>query len=242
MKLGIAVPTYNESDNISKLVAGIEAAVKASKVPATLLIIDDNSPDGTGKIADALAAREKTQNFTVTVMHRKNKEGLGKAYIAGFQQLLKLDCTHILQMDADLSHDPSYIPFMIAAAVTADLVVGSRYIQGGATPDWTWGRRVQSKFGNLYARLFLGNKIHDYTGGFNLYTADLLRQIDISSLQATGYGFLIELKYRAVCHATSITEVPIIFLDRTEGNSKIPHNTIYKNLLLVPSLRFFRNK
>lgn len=242
MKLGIAVPTYNEADNIGKLAAGIEAAVNAANVAATLLIIDDNSPDGTGKVADDLAAKAKSSNFNIVVMHRTAKEGLGKAYVAGFQKILTLDCTHILQMDADLSHDPKYITEMIEAAQTSDLVVGSRYILGGATPDWTWSRRVQSKFGNLYARLFLGSKLHDYTGGFNLYTTELLRNVDINSLQAGGYGFLIELKFRAVRHAHKITEVPIVFLDRTHGQSKIPHNTIYKNLILVPLLRFQRRK
>ena len=175
-------------------------------------------------------------------MHRMGKDGLGKAYVAGFHQLLKKNYTHILQMDADLSHDPKYIPEFIQAAKTADFIVGARYIKGGATPDWAWHRKLLSRFGNLYTRLFLGSKIHDYTGGYNMYSADLLRAIDLATLQAGGYGFLIELKYRAVTHAKIIHEVPIVFMDRLHGTSKIPRSTIIKNLLLVPQLVLHHRK
>jgi dolichol-phosphate mannosyltransferase len=234
--LAIAVPTYNEAKNIPKLTAKIKAAVEKANIKTTLLIIDDNSPDGTGEVADKLAASEKGKTLSIKVLHRQGKEGLGKAYIEGFNQLLKGDYTHILQMDADLSHDPKYIPAFVAAVTKADFVVGSRYIKGGDTPDWAWYRKLQSRFGNVYARIFLGSKIHDYTGGYNLYSKQLLKKIGLDSLQAGGYGFLIELKYRAVLNSTGIHEVPIVFMDRLHGTSKIPRSTILKNFMLVPQL------
>jgi len=238
IKLAIAVPTYNEAKNIPKLTKQIKAAVVKAGVPCTLLVIDDNSPDGTGKIVDKITKAEKSKDFIVTVMHRKEKNGLGKAYVAGFKQLLEGGYTHILQMDADLSHNPKYIPEMIRAAQDgADFVVGSRYIRGGDTPDWTWNRKLLSRFGNIYTRVFLGSKIHDYTGGYNLYATNLLKKVGLDTLQAGGYGFLIELKYRALKHSYHVAEVPIVFMDRTHGVSKIPKNTIFKNLLLVPTLR-----
>ncbi len=238
IKLAIAVPTYNESKNIKKLVSGIKKNVAKAGVPCTLLIVDDNSPDGTGDTADTLAKSEKTKDFNVQVLHRTEKDGFGRAYVAGFKQLLKKDFTHIMQMDADLSHDPKYLIEFVAALEDekVDFVVGSRYIKGGDTPDWSTSRKLLSKFGNIYARLFLGSRIHDYTGGFNLYSKKLLGVLDLDSLQAGGYGFLIELKYKALSHCRSVREVPIVFMDRRHGNSKMPKSTIVKNLLLVPSL------
>lgn len=239
LRLAIAVPTYNEAKNLKKLTSEIKAAVKETGVPATLLIIDDNSPDGTGKIADKLAQTETTKNFQIKVLHRKGKEGLGKAYVAGFELLLndKNDFTHILQMDADLSHNPKYIPAFLKSAETADFIAGSRYIKGGDTPDWTFIRKFLSRGGNLYTRMFLGSKIHDYTGGYNLYSKQLLSSLDLTSLQHGGYGFLIELKYRAIRNTTNVREVPIVFMDRLHGTSKIPKNTLIKNLVLVPKLK-----
>ena len=238
IKLAIAVPTYNEAKNISKLTKQLKNALEKTGVECTLFIIDDNSPDGTGTIADGLAKKEKSKNFQVRVMHRKGKEGLGRAYIAGFKELLKDSYTHILQMDADLSHNPKYIPQFIEAAKNgADFVVGSRYIKGGDTPDWAWHRKLISRLGNIYTRFFLGSKIHDYTGGFNLYSRELLGELQLDTLQAGGYGFLIELKYRALRQANKLAEVPIVFMDRTLGVSKIPKSTLVKNLLLVPRIR-----
>ena len=236
VRLAIAVPTYNESKNVTKLIKRIKNATSKTVISCTVLIIDDNSPDGTGDIADKLAAQENNSAFKVHVLHRNAKQGFDKAYIAGFRELLKGNFTHIMQMDADLSHNPKYIPQFIQALPAADFVVGSRYIKSGGTPDWALYRRLLSRFGNIYARLFLGNSIHDYTGGFNLFSTRLLKSINPDSLKADGYGFLIELKYRAVKRCQHVKEVPIVFTDRQHGVSKLPRSTILKNLLLVPKL------
>lgn len=243
MKLAIAVPTYNEATNIKKLVPSLYKNLKNyPELSTTLFVVDDNSPDGTSKVATELSRKYKAKNFELVVLNRKKKEGLGKAYVYAFKHILKQKkYDYILQMDADLSHDPKYIPAMLDLTKEADFVVGSRYIPGGDTPDWTWNRKLLSNGGNLYTRIFLGNKIHDYTGGFNLYSADLLHSVDLGSLQAGGYGFLIELKYRALLHCKNSAEVPIIFMDRQHGISKIPRSTIFRNLLLVPQL-VYRNK
>ena len=236
ISLAIAIPTYNEAKNIVNLTQQIKATLQTTSVTCTVLIIDDNSPDGTGAVADALARQENSKKFAIKVLHRKGKEGLGKAYVAGFTQLLHNNYTHILQMDADLSHNPVYIPALLEEAKKVDFVVGSRYIAGGDTPDWSLARKLLSRFGNIYARCFLGSKIHDYTGGYNLYSAALLQKVNLDTLQAGGYGFLIELKYRALRNCKAVNEVPIVFMDRMHGVSKIPRSTILKNLILIPSL------
>lgn len=242
VRLAIAVPTYNESKSITRLIKRIKDATNKSGVFCTVLIIDDNSPDGTGDIADMLASQENDATFKTQVLHRQAKQGFDKAYIAGFHKLLGEDFTHIMQMDADLSHDPKYISQFIQATLEADFVVGSRYVKGGGTPDWALYRRLLSRFGNIYARLFLGNSIHDYTGGFNLFSSQLLKSINPESLEASGYGFLIELKYRAIKHCQHVKEIPIIFTERRHGVSKLPRNTILKNLLLVPKLELSSRK
>lgn len=238
-KIAIATPTYNEAKNIQKLIPAV--AIVCQKFPDlsfTLLVIDDNSPDGTADKAEAAAKKLKVKNFTVDVLRRKGKEGFGKAYVHGFDTLLAQKFDYIIQMDADLSHDPKYLKDFIEAAQNgADFVVASRYIKGGGTPDWGLHRKLLSRGGNLYTRLFLGSKITDYTGGYNMYSADLLRRIDTGSLQASGYGFLIELKYRALQHSKSHHQVPIVFMDRQHGTSKIPKSTLFKNLVLVPKIR-----
>jgi dolichol-phosphate mannosyltransferase len=236
VRLAVAVPTYNEAKNITKLINGIKDATSKTGVFCTVLIIDDNSPDGTGDIADKLATQENDVAFKLQVLHRQAKQGFDKAYIAGFHKLLQGNFTHIMQMDADLSHDPKYISQFIKAASEADFVVGSRYVKGGGTPDWAVHRRLLSHFGNIYARVFLGNNIHDYTGGFNLFSSQLLKSINSDSLEANGYGFLIELKYRALKHCQHVKEIPIVFIERQHGVSKIPRTTILKNLILVPKL------
>lgn len=241
VKLGIAIPTYNEVNNISRLIKGIKAETSKLNICCEVLIIDDNSPDGTGKLADNLAKKVNRPSFKLKVLHRKNKNGFDKAYIAGFNELLKDKFDYIMQMDADLSHNPKYLPIFLDAAKKADLVVGSRYIKGGGTPDWTFKRRLLSRFGNIYARIFLGSQIHDFTGGYNLYTKQQLVNLNVNTIKATGYGFLIELKYKYMLKSNHIVEIPIVFKDRTNGNSKIPKNTMFKNLLLIPNL-LFKNK
>jgi dolichol-phosphate mannosyltransferase len=239
MKLAIAVPTYNEAANIKKIIPAISKSIKDyPKLTTTLFIVDDNSPDKTGDIAEKLGEQYKTTHFQIEVLHRAKKEGLGQAYIYAFKKILSKKFDYILQMDADLSHDPRYIPAMLDATKKADLIIGSRYIKGGATPDWSWNRKLQSQGGNWYSRLFLGSRITDYTGGYNMFSAQLLHDLNLDSLQANGYGFLIVLKYRALQLCENVQQIPIIFRDRQHGKSKIPRNTIFKNLMLVPKIKY----
>jgi dolichol-phosphate mannosyltransferase len=243
VKLAIAVPTYNEAKNIQKLLPALKKNLaNYPKLKTTVYIVDDNSPDGTADIADAWAAKNNVAEFKATTLRRAKKEGLGKAYVYAFNKILKKDYDYILQMDADLSHNPTYIPaFLDEAVKEADFVVGSRYIKGGATPDWSWNRRLLSRSGNMYTRLMLGSRITDYTGGFNLYSANLLNSVDLDSLLAGGYGFLIELKYRALSKCQAVAQVPIVFMDRTHGESKLPKDIIIKNLLLVAKIKTHSN-
>lgn len=239
MKLAIAIPTYNEATNIKKLLPSIKKnLVSYPDLTTKVFVIDDNSPDKTSEIASALNDKLKDKNFSVKVLHRQKKEGLGKAYVYAFHKILKQKFDYILQMDADLSHNPKYIPQFLSAAKQADFVVGSRYIKGGATPDWSLNRRLLSRGGNTYTRKMLSSRISDYTGGFNLFSAKLLDEINLDSLQAGGYGFLIELKYKALNKCHGVEQVPIVFMDRRHGSSKIPHGIILKNLLLVANLKF----
>jgi dolichol-phosphate mannosyltransferase len=238
VKLGIAIPTYNESANINKLLAEIHKHLgKIPDLSTLILIIDDNSPDGTAEVAKKSAKKLKSKNFKVEIMSRKVKDGLGRAYIAGFNEILKSKPDFILQMDADLSHNPKYLREFVKAAKNSDFVVGSRYIPGGQTPDWGLYRKLQSRGGNLYTRMILGSGITDYTGGYNMYSAKLLKKIGINTIKSTGYGFLLELKYRASLQAKNIHQVPIVFNDRQHGKSKMPKDTIVKTLLLVPRLK-----
>ena len=237
---GIAIPTYNEVTNVDNLLNELHEQLSSIKeLDTTVLIIDDNSPDGTGNLVQKLSKNYKSKNFRIIMLSRKTKDGLGRAYITGFEKLIDLNVDYVIQMDADLSHDPSYLPgFIMAAEKKYDFIVGSRYISGGSTPDWSIYRRALSRNGNLYARLILGNKISDYTGGFNMYSLDLLKKIGPGLITSNGYGFLIELKYRAILKAKNIKEIPIVFRDRVHGKSKLPKSTIIKNLILVPLIRF----
>ncbi len=243
MRLGISIPTYNESKNIVKLLQAIkDIASTLSNVNVTVVIVDDSSPDNTGKIVADFAKTSNTNRFQVVLLNRHTKDGFGKACIAGFNKLIKLGVDSVLQMDADLSHNPKYIPKLLNKAKTgADFVVASRYITGGGTPDWPLHRKLLSKYGNYYARLILNNKITDYTGGYNLYSNQLLKKINLNRISSTGYGFLIELKYKALQNSLSMAEVPLVFHDRKHGKSKIPKSTLFKNLLLVPKLRLTKS-
>jgi dolichol-phosphate mannosyltransferase len=244
LRLAIVVPTYNEVTNVQNLIDGI-AEVAALHIDAelTVVVIDDSSPDGTAELVESLIPVWKTGNFSVRLINKPTKNGLGAAYIFGFKQLLTEPFDYYLQMDADLSHDPRYISgFIHQAKADVDFVVASRYIPGGGTPDWTFNRRFLSRGGNFYARAILSRRISDYTGGFNMYSQSLLERMNIDTITATGYGFLLVLKYRAVLNATSIKELPIVFLDRTHGSSKMPRNTLIRNFLLVPKIRMFRDR
>jgi dolichol-phosphate mannosyltransferase len=242
VNIGIVVPTYNEAANISLLLKALKKqSLKISNVSFLVAVVDDSSPDGTSKIAKKLGKQLSSSNFSVEVIDRAEKDGYGKACVKGMNYLLSKKVDFVLSMDADLSHDPKYIKNFIAASKEHPLVIGSRYVPGGSTPDWPLLRRILSKYGNLYARLFLNKGISDYTGGFNLYSSKLLKEVDLNNIESTGYGFLIELKYKASSKATSIYQVPIVFRDRQHGKSKIPKSTLVKNFLLVPKLGMQKN-
>lgn len=238
--LTIVVPTYNEVANIETLLTGIRRTAGSNPdISFTVAVIDDSSPDGTADLASTLAPQLETDNFRVRVLVRTEKNGLGAAYIWAFTTLLaeKDHSEYFLQMDADLSHDPKYINgFARQLREGADFVVASRYIPGGGTPDWSWDRKLLSRGGNLYTRILLGSKIADYTGGFNMYSAELLRSITPETIKSTGYGFIMVIKYRALRKAKLVRQIPIVFLDRTNGTSKIPRNTLVKNLILVAQM------
>ena len=225
----ICLPTYDEKENLGPMVA----AVLAAAPQADILVIDDNSPDGTGQLADALAAREPR----VQVLHRAGKEGLGKAYLAGFAWALARDYGLVLEMDCDFSHDPRHLPELLAAAEEADLVLGSRYVKGGGTVNWGLGRKLISRGGSLYARTILGLSVRDLTGGFKCFRREVLEGIDLRSVQCTGYAFQIELTYRAARRGFKIREVPITFVDRRVGHSKMSRRIVLEAIRKVWSIR-----
>ena len=234
MKAIVVVPTYNERENIEKMVQ----AVHAQPGNIDVLIVDDNSPDGTGAVADELAARRPGR---VLVLHRERKEGLGPAYLAGFQHVLAhTDYTVILQMDADLSHDPTSIPAFIAASETYDLVLGSRYLKGISVINWDIKRLLLSKAAFRYVRLVTGLPYTDATGGFKCWRRSALERIGLNRVSARGYVFQTEMTYRAHRLGLRIGEIPIIFYERNLGRSKISGHIIAEALLRVGLLRFKR--
>ncbi len=210
-KIYVVVPTYNERENLPLLAKKIFAL----KIPDLhLMIVDDNSPDGTGRIADELRNKHP-----VTVIHRSEKSGLGKAYVQGFQSLPP-EAEIVVQMDADLSHDPAVIPEMISKITACDVVLGSRYIPGGKTENWDFFRKMISRFGNFYARTILGLPYRDLTGGFKCFRREVLEKIDLPSLSSVGYNFQIETTYAAHKKGFKICEIPITFTERKTGKSK----------------------
>lgn len=215
-----------------------EISRKNPDIDLTAYVIDDNSPDGTIAIVESIAPQVETKYFKVKTIKRSVKNGLGNAYIQGFREALAdQELSFVIQMDADLSHSPVYLDqFFMCARNGIDLTVGSRYIEGGAVPDWSTHRKLLSKFGNLYARLLLGNEITDYTGGFNMFSSALLRGLDFTKLNTSGYGFLISLKFHALALSRTIHQIPIVFFDRKFGESKMPLNTMVKNFKLVLDL------
>lgn len=237
INIAVLIPTYNEAQNIPGLLSAMmDMSAKLSDVSFTLYVIDDSSPDGTAEVVEKLNTQLETANFCAKVVRRAQKEGLGRAYIDGFKQMLALNPQpdFVLQMDADLSHNPEYIlEYVKAVREGADFIVGTRYINGGSCPDWSWYRKLLSRGGNTYARLVLGRKITDYTGGFNMYSLDVLKKIRWDALDSAGYGFLIDLKYQTQRLSKKIIEIPIQFLDRQHGQSKMPLNTIFQNFALV---------
>ena len=225
----MVLPTYNERENIPQIVPAILAASPALDV----LVVDDNSPDGTGTLADELAA----QNPRARVLHRERKEGLGRAYLAGFAQALAAGYGRILEMDADFSHDPAVLPALLAVSQDADLVLGSRYVRGGGTVHWGLLRRLLSRGGNLYARIILGAGIRDLTGGFKCFRREVLERIDLATVTTTGYAFQIELTWRALRAGFRVVEVPIVFVDRRVGRSKMTRAIVLEALWKVWTIR-----
>jgi len=224
----ICLPTYNERENLESMLRAL------APLDARVLVIDDNSPDGTGEIADRLAS----ELGFVSVLHRQRKEGLGPAYLAGFARALADGADYVLEMDCDFSHDPADVPRLIAACdAGADLALGSRYVAGGGTKNWGIARRIVSAGGSLYARLLLGVAIHDLTGGFKCYRRAVLEHIDLDAIHSKGYAFQIEGTYRTLRAGFNVVEVPIQFVDRTAGHSKMSRAIFLEAVARVPVLR-----
>jgi len=226
----VCLPTYNERENLEAMVDRLGEVLGADGV---VLVVDDDSPDGTGEIADRLAA----DRVSVHVLHRPRKEGLGPAYLDGFRRALELGADLILEMDCDFSHDPADVPRLVAAAEDADLVLGSRYVPGGGTRNWGALRRLISRGGSLYAQLLLGVPIRDLTGGFKCYRRAVLEAIDLDAIHSKGYAFQIETTYRALRAGFRVVEVPIVFVDREVGGSKMSNSIVLEAVWKVPALR-----
>ena len=229
----LVLPTYNEAENIGPLVRAALPRLAAAGLPHRVLIVDDGSPDGTGEIADRLAAELNP----VEVLHREQKEGLGRAYLAGFAVALARDADMVMEMDSDFSHDPADLPRLIAAAGAADLVLGSRYVPGGGIQDWGLLRRLVSRGGSAYARWLLAVPVRDLTGGFKCFNRRVLDGIDLESVHADGYGFQIELTYRAIKAGFTVAEVPITFREREVGSSKMTTRIALEAVWKVPALK-----
>jgi dolichol-phosphate mannosyltransferase len=208
-------------------------AVLAQDDALSILVVDDNSPDGTGQLADSMAA----ENGRIHVLHRAEKEGLGRAYLAGFRWALERDYDRILEMDADFSHDPKYLPSMLKASETADVVLGSRYISGVNVINWPMTRLLLSYFANVYARVVTGMGVRDLTGGFKCFRRPVLEAIEFDRVRSNGYAFQIEMSFRASRKGFSITEVPIVFADREQGQSKMSKRIVREAIWMVPKLR-----
>jgi dolichol-phosphate mannosyltransferase len=238
-RVWVFLPTFNEAENLEAIVrATIVQLDVAAPGQWRLLVVDDNSPDGTGAIADQLA--EELEG--VEVLHRKGKEGLGAAYLAGFEYAYTRGAEWVIVMDADFSHDPRHLPAMIEAAKSTDLVLGSRYVAGGEITNWPPLRRVLSRSGSLYARLMLGVKVRDLTTGFRCVHRRVIETVEPSTLRSQGYVFNIELTYRALLAGFSVKEIPIRFQDRQEGESKMSLPIAIEALRLVPKLRGLRTE
>lgn len=226
----VIIPTYNERENVE----AITQAVLAAEPRCDVLVVDDNSPDGTGEVADALARSSPR----VHVLHRAQKQGLGRAYLHAFQWALEHRYEYVFEMDADFSHDPKYLAKMLDEAMAgADLVLGSRYIPGGGTINWGVIRQLVSRGGSLYARTILGVGIHDLTGGFKCFRRRVLESIDLEAVHSSGYAFQIELTFRALRKGFSVKELPIVFEDRRVGHSKMSRKIFLEALYRVWQLR-----
>ena len=229
----VCLPTYNERENLGPMVRALGDHLDPTR--DRVLVIDDDSPDGTGAIADALAA----ELDWVSVLHRPVKQGLGPAYIAGFHHALDAGAELVLEVDCDFSHDPADVPRLIEACVAgADFALGSRWIEGGGTVNWGAVRKLVSRGGSLYARFILGVDVRDLTGGFKCFRRAVLEQIDLGEIGAKGYGFQIEMTYRALRAGFTVVEIPITFVDRRVGESKMGGSIVVEAMLQVPGLRW----
>lgn len=230
----VVIPTYNEAPNLERVARAADAELsRLAPGDYRILVVDDNSPDGTGAIADTLTS----ELDRLEVVHRVAKDGLGKAYLAGFTRALAGGASLVIEMDADFSHDPAYLADFLAAAEDADLVLGSRYVPGGGVRDWGLMRRIVSRGGGLYARVILRVDVHDLTGGYKCIRRELLEAIDLESIRAEGYVFQIEVTYRALLAGFRVQEIPIVFCDRTEGYSKMSARIALEAMWHVPLLR-----
>ena len=231
MRATVCIPTYNERENLEPMLRTLASILRDGD---RVLVIDDASPDGTGELADRLAAELPF----VDVLHRQRKEGLGPAYLAGFRHVLETDAELVLEMDCDFSHDPKDVLRLIAAAEGgADVAVGSRYVGGGSIPAWGAVRRVVSFGGSVYARLALGVHVRDLTAGFKCFRRVVLETIDIDAIEAKGYAFQIEMTYRALRRGFKVVEIPITFVDREQGGSKMHGSIVLEAMWRVPLLR-----
>ena len=232
----LILPTYNEAENVEAIVlASAEVLARAAPAGFRILVVDDRSPDGTGRIADSLAAEQEW----LEVLHRSEKNGIGPAYLAGFRHALDRGAGFLMEMDSDFSHDPADLARLLAAMRTgADLALGSRYVPGGGVSDWGLLRRLISEGGSTYARWVLGLRVRDLTGGFKCFRREVLEAIHFDGVRSRGYAFQVELTYRAVRAGFRVVEVPITFRDRRRGQSKMSWRIAAEAMVLVPRLRF----
>jgi dolichol-phosphate mannosyltransferase len=231
-ELWVVVPTYNEAENLPPLVAAVRDALAGR--PFRILVVDDGSPDGTGAVADALAQAHPE----VAVLHRAGKQGLGRAYVAGFARALEQGAEYVAEMDADFSHDPRDLARLHDLAIAGgDLVLGSRYVPGGGVENWSPHRRALSRGGCWYAKTVLGLPVRDLTGGFKVFRASALHAIDYATVRSQGYAFQVELTYRALTRGLHVMESPIVFYERREGESKMSGRIALEAIWMVPALR-----
>jgi dolichol-phosphate mannosyltransferase len=231
----LVLPTYNEAANIEAIVEAVLVKLPRS---GRVLVVDDSSPDGTAEIVERLAGGSDR----VELLRRPRKEGLGPAYVAGFKRALAGGAGLVLEMDADFSHDPAYLPRLLAAMDRADVAIGSRYVDGGGVEDWSALRQAISRGGSAYARLALGLDVRDLTGGFKCFRREVLEAIDLDSVSARGYAFQVELTYRAIRLGFDVVEVPIVFRDRRAGSSKMGGAIVAEAIWRVPLLRLRGNR
>lgn len=232
MKVLVIMPTYNEAGNIERAASDLFKF----NPDVSLLIVDDGSPDGTGNLAEALAAKDKR----ISVLHRKDKQGLGAAYIAGFNHAFGLGFDYVVEMDADGSHRAEDLPKLLAICQDNDLVIGSRYVRGGKTQNWPLHRQWLSRGGNIYAKIMLGSRLNDMTAGFRVFRSSFLQKMDLASINARGYSFQIEMAYRTIQLGGRTAEVPITFVEREIGESKMSGNIVTEALLLMTKFGFKR--